>query len=215
LPRTILALLAASALLAGVGPVAAQAGDTATAAKKCKKKRSAASAKKKCKKKGSLPPTPLPTPLPIVKPPAPPPPQSTNIDKVTLDWGPLGTAVDLDLHVWNRDGAHSGWEPAPPPDGDVYDGITGGTHSADGDKQTTGSEDYTDTSPSSHELTIVVCYQSSAGMDPTIGYTLTISYSDGTPDDVIPETGFDQGEHNQYDDGSATSYQPMDPCNGE
>jgi hypothetical protein len=212
--KLAVSLIGVLALAVALAAPSVQAGGTATAAKKCKKKHSAVSAKKKCKKKGGggSASAPAPPAFPIKKPAPPPGPEPTNIDKVTLTWNTAPTAVDLDLHAWNSDGSHSGYNLMTDPVLD--DDIPGGTHSADVGPQTTGSETYTDTMGSSHELTMAVCYQSSNGMpDPTIEYTLTIEYSDAA-DDVIPETGFDQGEHNQYDDGSATFYEPTAPCDG-
>ena len=102
---TFVSLVTLLALVVSIDMSQAGASPSASAAKKkCKKKKG----KKKCKKRsgGSAPVTP---PLTIVpRPPVAPPEEELPV-RALLTWD---TSADLDLHAWDEDGEHTGWDEA-------------------------------------------------------------------------------------------------------
>ncbi len=174
-------LFAVLALVVSIDMSQAGASPSADAAKKkCKKK----GKKKKCKKKvGGAAPTAPPFVITPPKPPAPPPPP-TDL-RADLFW-PDGN-VDMDLHVWDQVGNHTGY--ADPPGG-VFNGIPGTVHSGDVELGEDGSEAFLDfTIPSTRALTFGVCYTQAQGPPPADApFELLYYEADGTEvsiDDVI------------------------------
>jgi hypothetical protein len=161
---------------------------TATAAPKAPVA-SASKKKKKKKKHHSTLPTPAPT-----TPTTPPAssqasstptvatlPSTTNIASVAFSW--CGGTVDLDLHVWNKDGAHAGFKNGS----GIQNQISGGTHSADDPGESCsgghdgGLETYSDTAGNSHGITIGICYaQNNEAIHPIPSWQLDILYTNGS-----------------------------------
>jgi hypothetical protein len=213
----VLFVALALALTAGPGTPTAGASKedpTASVAKKKKKK-------KKKKKSGTSPTPTLPVPTPgggLVTPPAP---TISNIDDVVLSWCNIAS-VDLDLHVWNSNGQHSGWTYGA--GASFQEQIPGGMQNGDaagdcGGGPTPQEEEFTDTNANSHLITIGVCYAGfiGAGITPYASFSFEIHHTNGTTDVIQPPGSFTTLDNGPGDSRVVTngpnSYVPGNFCN--